>query len=553
MEGSIKSKIKLYFSETFRPHTKQEYAEVFSRGISESNDEKRKYPFLYIRAFVFFLILFALSVLAYRLTRYSVAYVTSILLGGMLFNIPVLTLFFELYPKKDLSLISLFTLVLAGGAVTGAFILFGYEYIYEGHGNPWVSYLWTGFWEELVKAAFAISAIALLKKKNPLVCFLIGFAVGTGYSFFEDLGYIYMYSRGGGYSVSGYGWIVLMSVARGFSCICSHAPWTGVICWAFAKFKKPFLNFRFYGVLLSSMLLHYLADVPFYAQEIAFLTGLNWGWAIEIFVVAAIIIEMYFMLKNSFKEYNVSLSLGEYKSSLSHTCNLTAVMCAVVLSVCVLTGSSLNIGYENKTIKFESDASFINYIQSGLSFTADWSREYDFEQTNYSEFVENGELKIAAQEVIGYGGRYYYIYLVSDGEFYLQSIAAKYLGDVYYCRRTVVYEGYAVNLYGVPASFPPVGNDPEDGITGGDTTEDNEAPDEAPKPLKIISYYAINENVRGVSYSVDTQSFTVTTDEEYFKGTGAVIALSVISGISLFGGLTAFIILKTKSRSKENG
>ena len=241
----VKEKINYFFKETFRPHTKEEYAEVFTRGLGSNRSDKivRKLPWLYIRVFALNLILFAFVAFAFRLAHYSADYLTAILLGGLLFNIPLFIFFFELYPKRDLSLLKLFAVLLAGGVVSTVLITLGYEYIYSTTSEPnaWISTLWVGFWEEFIKGAVAIVAIALLKNKNPLFCFLIGFAVGTGYSFTEDLGYIYSLSRSYGTT-----WLVLTSVGRGLSCVCSHAPWTAMICWAFAKFKKPFINFRFY-------------------------------------------------------------------------------------------------------------------------------------------------------------------------------------------------------------------------------------------------------------------------------------------------------------------
>lgn len=569
MQRSVKSKIQIFFSETFRPHTKQEYAEVFSRGITDRDGEKRNYPWLYIRVFALLLVLFAVTVLAYRLTGYSVGFITAIIFGGLLFNIPVLVLFYELSPKKDISILSLLFLVLIGGAVTGSVILLGYEYIYEGHDNPWVSYLWTGFWEELVKAAFAISAIALMKKKNPVCCFLIGFAVGTGYSFFEDMGYIYMYARGGGYGITGCGWLVLMSVARGLSCICSHAPWTGVICWAFVQFKKPFLNFRFYGVVLSSMVLHYLADVPFYAEEVAFLTGFNWGWAIEAFVVIAIALQMFFMLRHSFKGFNSSICAGECvftrANRLSQAGNITAVLCAALLAVTALVGCSVRLGATYKTIEFNTkdtifaEEKFVRYMQNGYNFSVDWQRAYDPEQVNYSEFTENGELKCVTQEHTKNGVTYYYVYSVTEGEYFLESIGTKVTGAVYYCRRLLIFDGYSYTLYGNPPYYAPVENDwiiidddIEDEEPDIEPDDNPEEPIEIPLPLRVVSYFSINEDVRTFSYDSETGSFIITTYEEEFTGLGTVIVLSVISGVTLIGGATTFIILKLKSRRNED-
>ncbi len=214
VKTSVGSRIKFFFKETFRPHSKEEYAEVFTRGLGANCSEEvaRKLPWLYIRVFALNLVLFAITAITFRVARYSADYLTAILFGGLLFNIPLCILFFELYPKRDLSLLKLFAVLVIGGVVSTILITLGYEFIYstDSEPNAWISTLWVGFWEEFIKGAVAIAAIALLKRKDPLLCFLIGFAVGTGYSFTEDLGYIYSLSRSDGVS-----WLVLTSVGRG--------------------------------------------------------------------------------------------------------------------------------------------------------------------------------------------------------------------------------------------------------------------------------------------------------------------------------------------------
>lgn len=562
--GVARRRIAYFFKETFRPHTKEEYAEVFTRGIKgESGVVCKKLPWLYIRVLALNIILFAFIILTFRLARYTAGYTAAILFGGLLFNFPLIVFFFELYPKRDLSLLKLFAVILIGGAIATAVILLGYEFIYDtdSEPNPWISTLWVGFWEEFVKGAVAISAVAILKNKNPFVCFLIGFAVGTGYSFLEDLGYIYSLSRQYGIE-----WLVLTSVGRGLSCVCSHAPWTGIICWAFAKFKKPFLNFRFYGVTVASMVLHYFADVPFFDDNLNILRGVTVGWAIEAVVVAAIFIIVFFMLKNSlkelFKESGTEFPPVEpltKSARFSSAANLTAVLCAVAFSAFSLTGCSLKVGERAIYNNFYDDESFISCVQDGLPLSANWERAYDADGEDYSQFFEKGEKVSAAQEEKNGEYDYYYVYVFDGEEIELESIGVRIDGRVYYCRRFVIYETNYFSDGGAPTRYNPVSDEiteeivddgaeenpePDGGGTGEVTPEEPEEP-VAPQPLKVVSYFNISG--KACSYSVDGGYFYVYSDETEFAGLPAVIALGVLSGVTLIGGSAAFISLKFKS------
>ncbi len=559
-----KEKLKYFFKETFRPHTKEEYAEVFTRGLNGNcrDDIERKLPWLYIRVFALNLILFALIAFSFKLARYSADYQTAILLGGLLFNIPLFMFFFELYPKRDLSLLKLVAVLLIGGVLSTAIVTLGYKYIYSTTNEPnaWLSTLWVGFWEELIKGAVAIAAIFVLGKKNPLYCFLIGFAVGTGFSLTEDLGYNYSMS----YS---YG-IVLTSLGRGLSCVCSHAPWTAMISWAFAKFRKPFLNFRFYGIAVAMMALHYFADVPFFDDNLDILRGVTFGWAIEAGVVAAIFTAVFFVLKSCFKELYAEGKPEIYQpepitesTKISHIANITAVLCGVALSVFALAGYCVKVGNVSVYDKIYDDNELIEYMQDGLSLHADLKREFDDEGEIYSEFISEGKpkgvtKKFGCEDEGEY--EYFYVYYFDEQDLpHLQSVGVKVDNKLYYLNQIVVYEDYYYDYQGYPTNYRPVDDsswgvvdDEDEPPTDPEEPEEPEEPVEEPKPIKVVSFF----NVKSVnySYSMEEGYYKIFTGETEFKGLGAIIALSVLAGATLIGGSAAFITLKIKARRNKD-
>lgn len=552
MENSFKSSLAFFLRESFRPRTKEEYKAVFKCGVSF---DRRPVPWLYLRVLAAGFILFAVSVLINRLCDYSSAFTMAVALGGLFANVPLLIFFYELNPRRDISFLTLSALAVVGGVLSSALTLVGYEFIYGGNDNPWVSYLWTGFLEELAKMAAALPVIIILRKKNPFACFLIGIAVGTGYSVFEDFGYIYAY---GGNYLSGDTWVVLMSVGRGFSCFCSHAPWTGVICWAFAAFKKPWLNVRFYGVVVASMLLHYLADVPFYADGFRFLEGFNAGWAIEAFVVAGIVVMVVLMLRRSYAELGCVKRTEEErakiplarKSKLSHAGNVTAVLCAVFVSAATCAGCALQFEEKSLVSYFGSDGEFISFIQNEKSLSADWARLYDGAAADYSQFIENGELKSATQKVAAGGYDYYYVYVFGESA-ELSAVGVKIDGKVHYCRRMTIYsDGSKTVYYGYPPNYEPVGDDPAPPPEPVDPPEEPSEPVDPPEVVKTVEYFHLAE--AGVNYDSESGRFKVIEKVPAVAPYAIALALGVASAVVAAGGTAAVIILKIKSGRKND-
>lgn len=569
-KSSVKTKFKSFFVNALKPRKSAEYAEIFSRGLKEEDKtaqaEPRK-PWLYLRILAFGFIAFSLAVSIFCLFNSQMDYAIAVFFGGLFCNVALLFFFFELYPKRDLSIALLSLLVLFGGLLSSGLASVGYEFIFDANsGNAWVDCLFVGFWEEFSKALVAIVAIVLLKKKEPFACFLIGIAVGSGYSIYEDLGYILSYSSG--YSSTSDTWLVLMSVGRGLSCVCSHAPWTAIICWAFAKFKKPFINFRFYGFFIASAVLHYLADVPFFDDDVAFLTGLNWGWAIEVFVVVAIFLIMIFTLRNSYRallpkdeatatdgEVSVNSADGqvliaEKRAKLSFIANLTVTLCAVVSCILLLIVCALPV-YTKMITQEMTIEEYEDYKQCNLPLKADWDREYveNYENGDYvSLFDETGRLGVAVQKVTEEGYDYYYQYVFNEeGESELYNIGVVVENELIFNTICKVYNwGYSFetpdNMIGTyyPEELIPS----EEEITENGFHKDEEL-------LFTFNYFSVG-NYNGMNVNEDSRTVTVYMGRDDIDNDVAYTVLLSVAGAIMIGGATTFITLKIKGRKIKN-
>lgn len=257
---------KKFLYETFRPHTKEEYCTFFMRGMGKSEDgedrEYKPYPFVYMRAFVVLFLLFSLTVWIMLVTKISSSFVTAIIFGALVINVPCIILLYELYPLKDFSPLTLISVLLIGGWVSVSLAQILYAVLPSEEGISYPFYI--GFVEELSKALPAIITILILKKRTPYAGFLIGCAVGMGFSAIEDTAYILDGSFGAGFDSAG---MMTVTIARAITSIFGHISWTGFICWAFNKYKKSYKNIKFYLFAGMSVLLHSLWDLQIAFEE----------------------------------------------------------------------------------------------------------------------------------------------------------------------------------------------------------------------------------------------------------------------------------------------
>lgn len=257
---------KKFLYETFRPHTKEEYCTFLMRGMVKGADgedrEYKPYPFVYMRAFVALFFLFSITVWIMLATGIFSSFVTAVLFGALVVNVPCLILLYELYPLKDFSPLTLISVLIIGGwvSVSLAQILYAVLPYEEGISYPF----YIGFVEELSKALPAIIAILILRKRTPYAGLLIGCAVGMGFSAIEDTAYIMDGASGAGFDSAG---MMLVVIVRAITSVFGHISWTGFIGWAFNKYKKSYRNFKFYFIAGLSVLAHALWDFQLAFEE----------------------------------------------------------------------------------------------------------------------------------------------------------------------------------------------------------------------------------------------------------------------------------------------
>lgn len=516
-----RARIVFFFKETFRAHYGAEYRELFSRGLhkGDTGGLSGAFPFMYIRAFFIFLMLFTLNTLVLRLTENALFVPSIIFLGGITFSVPFTVFLYELYPKRDLSLFSIMCLLVGGG--TAASVLTQIGYFFVSIENEWWSALYTGALEELSKAVVAIIAIIVLKNKNPLACYVIAAAVGCGFSVMEDMGYIYYYSDSGYYYDSQVQGLISMFVDRGFSSFCTHIVWTAVIGWAYSYILHPLKSFRFFFVVAVSVGLHTMWDFPVHG-------------ILEVLTIAfcsiAVIVLNILVLRSAFKgTLKKEVDLTRYNDEIiasakamgvrmryTNAANVTFALTCTLLAVFVLLFCALPIGVQNSHVKYSSPEEFIEFVEGGYNLKHEFDREYDENAYNNERRYIDDELTyvVQSEEYPEYDGVYYYGYFMYSDGASLDDVSVEICDDGTYSR-----------VYGSEYEFA---------------------------EKKIFAFDVNGSKIKSYKYNKYENSVTIVTEAKAFEGYPALITLCAVGCLLSIAGTVTLITLRIKLRIEIN-
>ena len=160
MKIKIKEGIKRYFYETFRPRSKEDYAEVLSRG--NGGKGKTPYPWFYSRVFLVCFLLFSLICLGYSLS--DINFIAVAFAGGIFADLTFIVLLYELYPQRTISLFAPVAALFAGGLLSSSFayVLYGIFSVKAAY----AAQAWTAFVAETGKVLTTLIIVRFLKKRD---------------------------------------------------------------------------------------------------------------------------------------------------------------------------------------------------------------------------------------------------------------------------------------------------------------------------------------------------------------------------------------------------
>lgn len=439
----VKNSIAKFFRQTFRRHTGAEYRDVLTRGLGGENRDglNRKYPWAYIRLYALLFVLFAIFLLIVRFTSNELFVPTITVLAATCFNITFLVFLYELYPKRDLSIMAVMLAMLIGGAFsnTVAQILFSLFRTSDGY----LQAVYAGLFEEFSKAVAAIFVIVVARKSSPLAGFMFGAAVGCGFSIAEDMGYIFLEANE--MSVMNITTLINISVSRGLTAVCTHTLWTAAIGWAYCHFTRHFANIVFYLISLLSCGLHICWDLPlsYLAQ------GFVCAGCITVACTQCILI-LHFERRKVFREALAPAADGGEQLSIlpagqvgedlgdetfvktnpvywKHWGRFTVVLGVFLMAVVAVIYCSIPFRETYGREVFSAPADFIGFMQDGLDLEAEENRPYNAHDSANDERPSAGRV---VQSVTGKDGVIYsYVYTEN-----LDSVS----GQVYYFPETVM-------------------------------------------------------------------------------------------------------------------
>lgn len=374
-------RIKCFFVQTFRRHTGKEYSELVTRGVIKSDDDalNREYPWAYIRVFAAIIILFAVFLLIVRFTSNELFSPTVMLLGTLSFSLPFLMLLYEIYPRKDLSLIAVVLIMLIGGACSCVISQVLYSFVNSPNG--WFAAAYAGVFEEFAKLLPTIIIIAAIKNRQPLVGFIAGAAVGCGFSIVEDLGYIFLYSND--LTAVNLTAAIATFFNRGATSFCTHIVWTALIGWAFSYFKRPLVNPLFYAVVAFSVAMHFCWDMPL-AEPLNTLVCLLCAAAVAVVAIPV----LYVGRKRVFKDAGESPSSGFFRTdeqSLDrrnpeyyvHAGNLSLAVGAFLMAFVAIIYCAVPFREAYYAQSFADSESFVEFMHDGNDLIVDRDRGFD--------------------------------------------------------------------------------------------------------------------------------------------------------------------------------
>lgn len=412
------SYVTCFFRETFRRHTGAEYSQFLTRGISRGDsDVQRAYPWFYIRLFAACVIVFAVYLLIMRFTSNALFSPVTVILAAVTFNVPFLVLLYEIYPRNDLSLLSVFVTLLIGG--TGACVLTQILYSVIPASNAWLVALRAAGVEELSKAIPVVIVVASLKIKRPLVGFIMGAAVGCGFSIVEDAGYIFVGANDlPALNITS---IIGTFIDRGLTSFCTHTIWTASVGWALAYERRSFISFRLCACLLGAFALHFVWNAPV-SDGYHILTITACVVIAAAFGISALATSRLAVFEEAGQSPTPEFfradegSLKRDRLYYIHAGHLCLTFGAFLMAVLAIIYCSIPFRETYYAQTFTVKADFVNFMQSGYELSDDFTRKYDPAIENFSTQTTNGVVTSVTQKVDVGDYNYYYEYTVAgDG------------------------------------------------------------------------------------------------------------------------------------------
>ncbi len=217
------------FSDVFKKRSDEEIEEYFVSGtphttpalMTVGTDWPRPWAF----ARIFLMSLAAYFLLVYGFREFGNPYFLPgiMVVGSLAFPVTILIFFYEMNVPRNVSLLFLLKWLVFGGVLSLLAALFGFR---VSNLSSWLGAMSAGIVEESAKLVALLIVGRNLRYRWTLNGLLIGAAVGTGFSIFETMGYVFVQ----GFLRNGQEGMFQIITQRGWlNLLGDHSLWTGLV------------------------------------------------------------------------------------------------------------------------------------------------------------------------------------------------------------------------------------------------------------------------------------------------------------------------------------
>lgn len=216
---------KFLFEGVFRRRSREEFENTVTQGMFRNKMNHTtigiEAPWLYMRVFFFLLICLGISLFG--------SPIPFVIFGGLISAVPLLVFLFETNFARNLSIIDVTKIFIIGGLCSILLTLL-LRPVSESEAVSII--LFAPVFEEIAKAIITIIFVSRIKPTNMITGMLIGFSVGAGFSFFENLDYALILSSD---TIDMLAIIIERTVV---DFVMGHHYWAGIFGSIYVLFKK---------------------------------------------------------------------------------------------------------------------------------------------------------------------------------------------------------------------------------------------------------------------------------------------------------------------------
>ncbi len=257
------------FSDVLRKRTDEEVEEYFVAGTAHTTPALESvgtdWPRPWAFARIFLLSVAAYALLVYGFREFGNPYFLPgiMVVGSLAFPLTILIFFYEVNVPRNVSLLFVLKWLVFGGVISLLLALFGFR---VSNLTSFLGSMSAGIVEESAKLAALLIVVRNARYPWTLNGLLIGAAIGTGFSVFETMGYVFVQ----GYVRSGLDGMFAIITQRGWlNLLGDHSLWTGLVGAALWRVRgdQPFAlgmlgDPRFLRVFALAIALHMVNNMP---------------------------------------------------------------------------------------------------------------------------------------------------------------------------------------------------------------------------------------------------------------------------------------------------